>query len=72
MRDANGRSMGDRAALRSSGTARYLVLKPGDTVTATVRYPKSGACKAGTSRRISSVCSPNVGAWRRKPVGVFE
>jgi hypothetical protein len=50
MREANGRSMGDRATLRPSGTARYLVLKPGETVTATVRYPKSDACKAGTSR----------------------
>ena len=50
MRDGSGRTMGERATLRSNGAARYLVLKPGDTVTATVRYPKTDGCKPGTSR----------------------
>lgn len=50
MRDGSGRTMGDRAIFRSNGAARYLVLEPGDTVTARVRYPKTDDCKPGTSR----------------------
>lgn len=51
MRDGNGRSMGDRATLRTSGAARYIVLEPGATATATVRFPKAtDACTSGTAR----------------------
>ena len=51
MRDSNGRNMGERAALRTSGAARYIVLAPGESATASVRFPKqSDACTSGTAR----------------------
>jgi hypothetical protein len=51
MRDGNGRSMGDSAKLQTSGAARYIVLEPGQSATATVRFPKAtDACRSGTAR----------------------
>lgn len=51
MRDGNGRSMGERATLSTSGAARYIVLDPGGSATATVRFPKAtDACTSGTAR----------------------
>lgn len=49
MRDGSGRSMGDRATLSTSGAARYIVLQPGESATATVRFPR-GTCTSGTAR----------------------
>jgi hypothetical protein len=49
MRDGSGRSMGDRAKLSASGAARYIALKPGESATATVRFPR-GTCTSGTAR----------------------
>ena len=49
MRDANGRNLGERAGLSTNGAARYLVLNPGESATATVRFPKV-ACTGGTTR----------------------
>jgi hypothetical protein len=51
MRDGNGRSMGESAKLETSGAARYIVLEPGQSATATVRFPKAtDACTSGTAR----------------------
>lgn len=51
MRDGDGRIMGESADLRTSGAARYIVLEPGQSATATVRFPKvSDACRSGTAR----------------------
>ncbi|HJR90087.1 MAG TPA: DUF4232 domain-containing protein [Aeromicrobium sp.] len=51
MRDGNGRGIGEPAGFRTSGAARYLILDPGETATATVRFPKTtGACTSGTVR----------------------
>ena len=51
MRDGNGRTMGESADLRTSGAARYIVLEPGQSATATVGLPKiTDACKRGTAR----------------------
>lgn len=51
MLDGNGRNMGDRAKLFTNGAARYIVLDPGKSATATVRFPKAtGACTSGTAR----------------------
>lgn len=50
MLDASGRSMGERAGLRSNGGARYTVVKPGESVQVTVRYPKVSECKDGATR----------------------
>lgn len=51
MRDGNGRNMGERATLRTSGAARYIVLDPGASATAAVRFPKAtDACTSGTAR----------------------
>jgi hypothetical protein len=49
MRDGSGRNMGDQAKLSTSGAARYIVLKPGESATATVRFPKV-TCTSGTAR----------------------
>lgn len=51
MLGADGRSMGERATLRSNGGARYIVVKPHESVQITVRYPKADDC-AGRSERI--------------------
>jgi hypothetical protein len=51
MRDGNSRNMGDRAKLSTNGAARYIVLEPGESATATVRFPKeTDACTSGTAR----------------------
>lgn len=51
MRDGSGRNMGEHARLRSNGAARYIVLEPGDSATATVRFPKNvDGCETGTAR----------------------
>ena len=51
MRDGNGRNMGESADLQTSGAARYIVLEPGQSATATVRFPKiTDACTRGTAR----------------------
>ena len=51
MRDGNGRNMGESADLQTSGAARYIVLEPGQSATATVRLPKvTDGCKRGTAR----------------------
>jgi hypothetical protein len=51
MRDGNGRTIGERASLSTSGAARYIVLDPGASATATVRFPKAtDACTRGTAR----------------------
>ena len=51
MRDGNGRNQGESADLQTSGAARYIVLEPGQSATATARFPKvTDACKRGTAR----------------------
>lgn len=51
MRDGNGRNIGESADLETSGAARYIVLEPGQSATATVRFPKvTDACTSGTAR----------------------
>lgn len=51
MRDGTGRNMGDRARLSTNGAARYIVLEPGQSATATVRFPKAtDTCTRGTER----------------------
>jgi hypothetical protein len=50
MLDGSGRSMGERAGPRSNGGARYVVVRPGESVKVTVRYPKVSECKGGASR----------------------
>ena len=51
MRDGNGRSVGEEAELSTSGAARYIVLNPGESAAATVRFPKTKAgCTTGTAR----------------------
>lgn len=51
MRDSNGRAMGEPADLQTSGAARYIVLEPGQSASATVRFPKAtSACTSGTAR----------------------
>lgn len=49
MRDGSGRNMGERAKFVTSGAARYIVLNPGESAAATVRFPKA-ACTSGTAR----------------------
>jgi hypothetical protein len=51
LRDGNGRSVGLPATLSTNGAARYIVLEPGTSAVATVRFPRtSAACTAGTTR----------------------
>ncbi|HEX8030938.1 MAG TPA: DUF4232 domain-containing protein, partial [Vicinamibacterales bacterium] len=52
LRDGSGRAIGEQAQFRTNGAARYLDLAPGESATATVRFPKlaAGKCKAGTTQ----------------------
>jgi hypothetical protein len=51
MLNSSGRNMGERARLYTNGAARYIVLGPGESATATVRFPKAtDACTSGTAR----------------------
>ena len=50
LRDGSGRAIGERAEFRTNGAARYLDLTPGESATATVRFPKTGKCTAGTAQ----------------------
>lgn len=48
--NSSGRSMGERSRPRTNGGARYFVVKPGDSVFVTVRYPKVSECEGAASR----------------------
>lgn len=50
MVDGSGRSIGERAGLRTNGGARYVVVKPGESVQVTIRYPKVSGCTGGIAR----------------------
>lgn len=55
LRDGSGRPVGQSAELVTSGAAKYLLLEPGDSAYADVRFPnpdnfEPGRCTSGTAK----------------------